>query len=166
MKFFKNFKSFSVVTILFLFTGFISSAFATNYYPNPDPILSTLNISYYPDQNLRIGALIYTEEKGSIGAIWQKGGEDETTGGHRVIWGHFYADPDDVDWGSPQNPDLFVKMWFDANGRIDVNFFHVSVPEIEVFSNFMVIPPSTEVIEGFQGMTTLNTRYIRHEYWK
>ena len=38
-------------------------------------------------------------------------------------------------WGSQNNPDLFVKIWFDVCGRVDVNFFHVSVPDIEVYSD-------------------------------
>ena len=42
-----------------------------------------------------------------------------------------------------------------------MNFFHVSVPDIEVFSDF----PSDGVYDQ-QGTTVLDNRYIRHEYHK
>ncbi len=114
------------------------------------------DLSHTGRADLQIRAFIHTEERGRIEAVWKEGGRDDTEGGHRVIWGHFYASPTDVTWGSEQNPDLFVKIWFDASGRVDVNFFHVSVPEIEVFSAY----------EGMteHGMTTMTNRYIRQYY--
>ena len=77
-----------------------------------------------------------------------------------MVWGHFYANPNDVTWGSQNNPDLFMKIWFDVSGRVDVNFFHVSVPDIEVYSNLPI-----EGAYDRQGTTVMNNRYIRHEYW-
>jgi len=62
-------------------------------------------------------------------------------------------------WGSENNPDLFVKIWFDVSGRVDVNFFHVSVPDIEVYSNL----PDDGTYDQ-KGTTTMDNRYIRHEY--
>lgn len=115
--------------------------------------------SGYLIDDLRIGAIIQTEEKGPVDAIWRLGGEDLTARGDNVVWGHFYADPDDVTWGSPDNPDLFVKIWFDVTGRADVNFFHVSVPEIEVYS---VLPDDSSYHQ--KGTTVMDNRYIRHEY--
>ncbi|MDM8552251.1 fibronectin type III domain-containing protein, partial [Desulfobacterales bacterium HSG2] len=111
--------------------------------------------------DVRIGSMIHTVERGPISAFWSKGGEDTTAGGHQVLWGHFYANPDDVNWGSENNPDLFVKIWFDATGRIDVNFFHVSVPDIEVCSDF----PQDNIYDK-KGTTILDNRYIRHEFYK
>ncbi len=108
---------------------------------------------------LRIGAMIDTDEKGLVDALWYKGGSSATAGGHEVLWGYFYANPNDVAWGSSDNPDLFVKIWFDASGRVDVNFFHVSVPDIEVYSEL----PSDGTYEQ-KGTTILNNRYIRQEY--
>ncbi len=102
---------------------------------------------------------IHTEEKGPIEAVWRLGGQSDTAGGHQVAWGHFYADPSDVDWGSPENPDLFVKIWFDAGGRTDVNFFHVSVPDIEVHSDF----PNDGTYDQ-KGTTVLENRYVRQVY--
>jgi Carbohydrate family 9 binding domain-like len=109
--------------------------------------------------DLWIRAVITTEEKGAIEAVWQKGGEDTTSRGDRVIWGHFYASPNDVTWGSENNPDLFAKIWFDVSGRVDVNFFHVSVPDIEVYSNYPYDGTADE-----QGTTTMSRRYIRQYY--
>ncbi len=114
---------------------------------------------YETTDNLRIGAVINTVEKGPIEAIWHKGGEDVTSRGDRVIWGHFYASPSDVTWGSENNPDLFVKIWFDVSGRVDVNFFHVSVPDIEVYSDY-----TYDGTYDQQGTTTMSRRYIRQYY--
>ena len=108
--------------------------------------------------NLRIGAVINTVD-GPIDGVWQQGGSDTTANGDQVVWGHFYASPSDVTWGSENNPDLFVKIWFDAGGRVDVNFFHVSVPDIEVFSDL----PSDNSYDQ-KGTTTMDNRYIRHTY--
>jgi hypothetical protein len=98
-------------------------------------------------------------ERGPIQAVWRIGGQDSTDRGDQVVWGHFYASPEDVTWGSPNNPDLFVKIWFDAGGRVDVNFFHVSVPDIEVYSDF----PEDGSYDD-KGTTIMANRYIRHEF--
>ena len=122
-------------------------------------IPDTYDGGYYVTSDLWIRAVINTEEKGPVNAIWQKGGEDTTSAGDRVIWGHFYASPSDVTWGSQDNPDLFVKIWFDHGGRVDVNFFHVSVPDIEVYSDYPYDGTADE-----QGTTTMDRRYIRQYY--
>ncbi len=114
---------------------------------------------YSTINDLRIGAIINTVEKGGIDAVWQSGGQDTTSRGDQVVWGHFYASPDDVTWGSSNNPDLFMKIWFDVSGRVDVNFFHVSVPDIEVYSDL----PSDGAYDE-KGTTIMDNRYIRHEY--
>ena len=112
----------------------------------------------YNVSSLKIGAMINTVGKGQIEAIWHKGGEEITTRGDTVIWGYFYANPAQVSWGSQQSPEVFVKIWFDVGGRIDVNYFHVSVPNIKVFSR---------VTGGFdydkQDWLSMNyRRYVRH----
>jgi outer membrane protein assembly factor BamB len=112
----------------------------------------------YEVSSLKIGAMIDTVEKGFIEALWFKGGEEVTTRGDTVIWGYFYADPSQVSWGSQQNPEVFVKIWFDVSGRIDVNYFHVSVPNIKVFSNVTGDPDYDE-----QDWLSMNfRRYVRH----
>ena len=125
------------------------------YWPTGNPSgYSTIN-------DLRIGNIINTVEKGPINAVWRLGGQDTTLRGDQVVWGHFYASPSDVTWGSSNNPDLFMKIWFDVSGRVDVNFFHVSVPDIEGYSDL----PSEGAYDQ-KGTTIMDNRYIRHEYWR
>lgn len=109
--------------------------------------------------NLKIGSIINTVEKGAIDALWRLGSQGTTSRGDQVMWGLFYASPDDVTWGSRDNPDLFVKIWKDVSGRLDVNFFHVSVPDIEVYSDF-----PTDGGYDKKGTAIMDNRYIRHEY--
>ena len=128
---------------------------ASGYSPANNPSgYSTIN-------DLRIGSMINTVEKGLIEAVWRFGGQDTTARGDQVVWGHFYASPSDVTWGSQDNPDLFVKIWFDVSGRVDVNFFHVSVPDIEVYSDL----PYDGTYDQ-KGTTIMDDRYIRQEYWR
>jgi hypothetical protein len=86
-------------------------------------------------EDVCIDATLNTVEKGEIKAVWEKGNDSSTLRGDRVVWGYFYASPSDVSWGSKNNPDVFVKVWVDVSGRIDVNFFHVSVPDAKVISS-------------------------------
>jgi hypothetical protein len=128
-------------------------------YPGSDDSPGGDPSGYLTINDLKIGGMINTVELGPIEAIWQLGGQDTTTRGDQVVWGHFYASPEDVTWGSPNNPDLFVKIWFDASGRVDVNFFHVSVPDIEVYSDL----PDDGTYDQ-QGTTIMSNRYVRQEY--
>jgi len=132
------------------------------------PDNSTLNVSldgagsgkgFMISPDLWIRAVIHTEEKGPIEGVWRKGGEDRTAADDHVIWGHFYAAPENVNWGSMQNPDVFVKIWFDRGGRLDVNYFHVSVPDIEVYSAYPY-----EGMPDAKDRITLSERYVRQYY--
>ena len=114
--------------------------------------------SYQVTTDLTIRVVINTVEKGAIDAVWKKGGEETTSAGDKVIWGFFYANPYDVTWGSENNPDLYVKIWFDHGGRIDVNFFHVSVPDIDVYSEY------SGSSSNQHSKNTMENRYYRHEY--
>lgn len=109
--------------------------------------------------NLRIGAVINTEDKGAIDGIWRLGGQDDTARGDQVVWGYFYADPNVMSWGSQNNPDLFVKIWFDVGGAVYVDFFHVSVPDIDVYSGIS----SSGDYEN-NGTTVLLNRFVEHSY--
>ncbi len=109
--------------------------------------------------NLWIKAVIQTDNRGPIEAVWKQGGDSKTQDQDRVIWGYFYASPNDVDWGVVENPDLFVKIWYDHRGWVDVNFFHVSVPEIEVYSAMAEIKK-----EAAYNRSTMQKRYVRHTY--
>jgi len=140
-----------------------SESYSENSYEDgnsaDEMILQSAPTAYSMINNLKIGAIINTESKGPIDAVWRKGGDAYTAGGHQVLWGHFYASPGAVNWGSENNPDLFVKVWFDAYGRVDVNFFHVSVPSIEVYSDLLENGNYNR-----SGTTIMDDRYIRHEY--
>jgi hypothetical protein len=114
------------------------------------------------DQDLWIRAVIETEERGPIEAVWRLEGQAITDRGDEVIRGFFYASPDDVVWGNMENSEVEVKIWFDASGRLDVNFFHASVPDIEVYSSYPV-----DLEYGWydqKGTMTMSTRYIRQYY--
>ncbi len=108
--------------------------------------------------NVWMKAVIHTVEKGPLEAIWKPGQDSKTPRGDRVMWGYFYANPAEVAWGNENNPETFVKVWYDVDGRIDVNFFHVSVPDIDVYSS---LEDSVHA-----GVNTLNQshRYARHSY--
>jgi len=114
---------------------------------------------YMAASGLWIKAVINTEDKGPINGVFFKGDEQKTARGDTVVWGYFYANPEDVIWGQKANPDLYVKIWFDVTGRIDVNFFHVSVPVIDVYSAYPY-----ENSHDQHGIATMDNRYVRHEY--
>ena len=137
----------------------IDEKISTELSPQSIVFCESVSLGYHVTPELWIRAVIRTEEKGDIEGVWKQGGSDTTAAGDQVIYGHFYASPAEVTWGSGQNPDLFVKIWFDHSGRVDVNFFHVSVPEIEVYSSF---PDAGNPME--EGVATMGTRYIRHWY--
>ena len=128
---------------------------ATGYYQGNKPTANnTIN-------SLSVGSTINTVEKGPVSGVWRLGGTDTTARGDQVVWGFFYASPSDVSWGNKDNPDLYVKIWFDVSGRIDVNFFHVSVPDIEVYSGY---PWNGSYMQ--KGTTIMADRYTRQQYQK
>lgn len=132
-------------------------SFTTEPEETPEPA----GIWITPD--LWIGAQIYTGDRGEIEGQWQSGGEDTTARGDRVIWGYFYADPDYVSWGNEDNPDLFVKIWFDVTGSLYISYFHVSVPQIRVWSSY----PENKIWERIErsSTATLSARHIGHFYY-
>ena len=123
--------------------------------PPPAP-----SVGYLPTPDVWINAVIHTEDRGPINAVWKQGGDQTLKRGDRVIWGYFYASPKDVSWGDENNPDIFVKIWFDVSGRVDVNFFHVSVPDIEVSSCMKTV----ENCHPGLLKTTKEKRYARYSY--
>jgi hypothetical protein len=110
-------------------------------------------------EDLRIGAVINTQSRGPLVAVWHLGGEGTTARGDRVAWGYFYADPAEVPWGSGGNPELFVKVWYDVSGAVFAAFFHVSVPDIAVYSEL----PRDGTYDN-QGMLILSNRFVEHRY--
>ncbi|MDM8524672.1 serpin family protein [Desulfococcaceae bacterium HSG8] len=147
-----------IYTTIFNTFIFVTAFIASSGLSAADP--QSLPKGVMITRDLRIGVMIDTVEKGLLESVWKEGGRAITDAGAKVIWGHFYADSDHVSWGNSQNPDLFVKIWLDAGGRVDVNFFHVSVPDIMVFSE---LPADGDY--DFKDTLGMDDRYIRHEYW-
>jgi hypothetical protein len=115
---------------------------------------------YFVTSDLWIKAVINTVEKGSVDAVFYNGGEKTTSRGDKVIWGYFYASPDDVSWGDQGNPDLYVKIWFDVSGRVDVNYFHVSVPDIIGIKNGQILDNAYGII-GIEFMAAAQALDLR-----
>lgn len=112
---------------------------------------------------LGIRALIHTEDKGTIEGVWKKGGEATVSVG-KLIWGYFYANPSDVSWGNPDNPDMFVKILVGSGETwVNINYFHVSVPDIEIFTDY----PFDGTADGHDKATGPNStsmRFVEHTF--
>jgi hypothetical protein len=132
----------------------------TPYYPLEGKMTDgPLDDGYIAMSDMWLRAVIRTDEAGPVNAVFYKGGEKVTGRGDKVVWGYFYADPSDVSWGDEWNPEVYVKIWADVSGRTDVNFFHVSVPEIEVYSAYPYVNAYDK-----KGTATMDERYVRHEF--
>lgn len=85
-----------------------------------------------------------------------------TTGGQYVIGGYFYVDSNDTVWGDVNNPDLYIKVWLDTSGRIDVNCFHVSVPDITCEASLFSRSANRIITESIaKGTATLKNRFVQ-----
>jgi len=142
--------------VLLISLVFSSSCFATNQWGD-------YKIGISEQTNLHITAVIVTEEGEyrDVYTLFKFGGIATTSSGDTVVWGYFYADPNGVSWGNPNNPDLYVKIWLDHTGRIDVNYFHVSVPYITVVTTFTGLVKTTDSALAV-SRTSMNNRYVRH----
>jgi hypothetical protein len=129
------------------------------------PISSSLGGVAFADAIVTIN----TVEKGTIKGQFYAGGIGNTARKDMVVWGYFYADPKEVAWGDKNNPEVFIKIWLDQpTGRYDVNFFHVSVPNISVTSLIEYVNDSKildyDTTTFIESTVTLSQRYARHEY--
>lgn len=95
----------------------------------------------------------YTKD---VDTVWRYGGISEDG---KAVWGFFYVDPLHVWWGSYNNPELYVKIWFDPSGRIDVNYFHVSYDDILVRTG---VGYDTDWIGDVKGVATRSQRFVQH----
>lgn len=87
--------------------------------------------------------------------IWRQGGSDETERGDKVVWGYYHADPALFDWADADNPEVFVKIWYDVSGRVDVNYCHVSVAPAHMQTFF-----DYETPVAYRTDVTLWSRYV------
>ena len=96
---------------------------------------------------------------GPVALVWQEVGADMTPSGDQVISGYFYADPADFAYGSPYNPELFVKIYIAANGWCNMAFNHVTVDPVTVFSAHQYGGTADQT-----GSATLENRLLQHEF--
>ena len=95
-----------------------------------------------------------------IALVWQEVGADLTPSGDQVISGYFYADPADFAYGSPYNPELFVKIYIAAaSGWCNIAFNHVTVDPVTVCSAHRYAGAADRT-----GSATLERRLVQHEY--
>jgi predicted AlkP superfamily pyrophosphatase or phosphodiesterase len=119
----------------------------------------SVNGGYMVTPELWLKAVIHTQEKGMVNAVWKQGGQDVTSTGDTAVWGYFYANPSDVEWGRQNNAEMVVKVWFDHSGRVDVNYSHVSLPNIEVYADYKY-----DGTPDIQGTASTSKRYIRQYF--
>ena len=91
--------------------------------------------------------------------IWKEVGADTTPSGDQVISGYFYADPADFAYGSPYNPEVFVKIYIAASGWCNIAFNHVTVDPVTVYSAHRYAGAADQT-----GSATLESRLVQHEY--
>ena len=96
---------------------------------------------------------------GNIVLVWKEIGTDITPSGDKVISGYFYADPKDFAYGSPANPEAFVKIYIATNGWANIAFNHVTVDRIQIDSahNYAGSPNQS-------GTVTMAGRLLEHQY--
>ena len=96
---------------------------------------------------------------GSFTLHWTLVGTDTTPSGDRVVSGYFYTDPDDFAYGSPYNPEAFVKIYIATNGWANIAFNHVTVDPIDCYSALNYDGTYEQV-----GTATLDARLQEHSY--
>ena len=123
-------------------------------------ILANNNNGYREKINndLTIVAIVDTPDgyEKDVDTVWRYGGASEDG---KAVWGFFYVDPLHVWWGSYNNPELYVKIWFDPSGRIDVNYFHVSYDDITVRTG---VEYSDGWIGDVKSTATRDQRFVQH----
>jgi hypothetical protein len=109
--------------------------------------------------DLWIRAIIQTQSNGEIDGLWRQGGKETTDQGDSIIWGYIHARSSDVDWGSPNNPCMLVKIRVKESGVNEIDFFNVSALAIRVQSDY----PRDGTVDK-TAQTSTDTRHVRHTY--
>ena len=91
--------------------------------------------------------------------VWQEVGADTTPSRDQVISGYFYADPADFAYGSPYNPELFVKIYIAASGWCNLAFNHVTVDPVSIDSAHGYAGAAQQ-----SGRVVLDNRLLEHQY--
>ena len=91
--------------------------------------------------------------------VWSEVGTDTTPSGATVVSGFFYADPADFAYGSPYNPELFVKVYIAPDGWCNMAFNHVTVDPVTIYSAHNYVGTADQT-----GQATLDNRLVEHTY--
>lgn len=113
---------------------------------------------YTVSSNLWLNTIFKTPV-GDVTLIWKEVGTDTTPSGDKVVSGYFYADPEDFAYGSPFNPEAFVKIYIASNGWANIAVNHVTVDDIDVFSAHNY----DGAYDQF-GKASLQHRLVEHQY--
>lgn len=105
---------------------------------------------------------INTVEVGWINMVYYSTSNATTSRGDWVLGGYYYVDNIWISWGSIYNPEAFVKTWWDISGRIDINFYHVSVPTAILYTNYSC---SSSCASWWDWSTVTINGYKQHRYW-
>ena len=102
---------------------------------------------------------VFQTPGGDLTLAWRLLGADLTPGGAQVLSGYFYAEPEQFAYGSPSNPEIFVKIYIAPNGWCNIAFNHVTVDSVMVSSalDYAGTPNQT-------GCATLSQRLVQHQY--
>ena len=95
----------------------------------------------------------------TVTLIWKEVGTDTTPAGAKVVSGYFYADPAAFAYGSPYNPEVFVKVYIDPSGWTNMAFNHVTVDPVSIDSAHGYAGTAQQ-----SGSATLYDRLLQHEY--
>ena len=91
--------------------------------------------------------------------IWRTVGKAVTPSGDQVISGYFYALPEEVNDGSFQNPEMFVKIYIARNGWANIAFNHVTIYDIGISSAHHYSGQADQT-----GTISLTRRLLEHQY--
>ncbi len=151
--------------LLFLFSGIVLA------FPQDDEMVvekivvprAASGLSAASIMTVCYASNIYTVEIGKI--PMETGGVSSgiTPRGDYVMGLYNYVDDPYISWGTIYNPEAFIKIWFDISGRIDMNFFHVSVPVGQFCTNYYCGDGCSTWWDCSD--VPMNT-HVRHEYWR
>jgi hypothetical protein len=120
--------------------------------------MAAQDIGYSITSELWAKAVLQTESK-AVTLVWEEVGTDTTPSGATVVSGYFYADPNDFAYGSEYNPEIFVKVYIDANGWCNMAFNHVTVDNVAIYSAHNYAGSAQK-----SGTATLSSRLVEHQY--
>jgi hypothetical protein len=79
--------------------------------------------------------------------------------GGKVISGYFYSDSANFAYGSPYNPEVFVKIYIAASGWCNMAFNHVTVDPVTISSAHNYSGAADQA-----GSVSTVNRLLEHQY--